>query len=484
MRLPSSNRGSALIVAMMFATLIAIALTSYLALSLNSMRLAQRSFYANAAVDLTDTGLEQVLWSLNHSTWSGAGFTQVTGTTTQWAGTFPSASTYYTYTQGVKGQVKVWVDLSNTNLPHAVAEAIVTLGDGTTLTKAAEVYMQRRSYFSNGLVAKNSITFSGNNASVDGWNSNPTNTAGVNIPYTAAVANDSGQVGSTSVNVDSISVSNANIYGYAAIGSNSLSGISVGSNGLVGPYGTPNGTIDSTRVTYDFTTSFPDATAATTAGYTLPAISNGGTTTLPRAGDTPASDGKYYYSIPSISLSGNGNELAIAGGNVVINLTNTASTTLSVAGQGSINIATGSTLAVYTAGNVSIAGNGVSNGTYDPADPISSANTPNQPSSFQLYGTLPATSAPPYQSIAISGNGILSGVVYAPNASISLNGGGSSGQVLGAMVGNTVAVTGNSTFHYDESLANLGAGNLWGLSKWRELTSTSDRNAYASDLNF
>jgi hypothetical protein len=479
-----STRGSALIVALIFAAIIAISLTSYIQLSLNSYKLAQRSFYANAAMNLVDTGLEQALWSLNNSSWTGAGFTLASGTTNKWQGTFPSATTSYPFTQGVTGQVKVWVDQSNANLPHAVASAIITLGDGTTLTKEAEVYMQRRSYFNNGLVAKNNITFSGNNASVDSWNSNPTNTAGVSIPYTSAVANDGGKIGSTSVAVDSISVSNANIYGYAAIGSSSLSGISVGSNGLVGPYGTPNGTIDTTRVTYDFTTSFPDATTPTTSGYALSAISNGGITTLPRTGDAPASDGKYYYNIPSISLTGNGNQLAIAGGDVVLNVTNTTGTSVTTAGNGSITIATGSSLALYTAGGVSIAGNGVSNGTYDPDNPISASNTPNQPASFQLYGTQPASQTPPYQSISISGNGILSGVVYAPNANISLNGGGSSGQVLGAMVGNTVGVTGNSTFHYDESLANLDTSQLWGLSKWRELASASDRTAYASDLSF
>jgi hypothetical protein len=33
-------------------------------------------------------------------------------------------------------------------------------------------------------------------------------------------------------------------------------------------------------------------------------------------------------------------------------------------------------------------------------------------------------------------------------------------------------------------LANLDSSNLWGLSKWRELVSASDRDTYASNLNF
>jgi hypothetical protein len=480
-----STRGSALVVALIFAAIIAISLTSYIQLSVNSFKLAQRSFYANAAINLVDTGLEQVLWSLNHSDWTGAGFTQVSGTTTQWQATFPSSTDYFTFHQGAKGQVKVWVDQGAASLPHVVAQATVTLGDGTTLTKQAEVYMHRSSYFNNGLVAKNSITFSGNNASVDSWNSDPDdNPATAAIPYSSSVAHDKGSVGSTSVQTDAIGINNSDIYGYAAVGSSSLSGISVGPNGLVGPYGTPNGTIDTTHVTYDFTTSFPDVTVPSTNGYTIAAIT--ADTSLPRAGDSPAADGYYYYSVPSISLSGNNATLSITGSNskVMIVVTNTTGTTVSVTGHGGIDIATGSSLALYTSGSVSVAGNGISNGTYDASQAISSSNTPNQPASFQLYGTLTALQAPPYQSISVAGNGILSGVIYAPNASISLNGGGSNGRVLGAMVGNTVSVTGNSTFHFDESLANLHTSKLWGLSKWRELVSASDRNTYASDLSF
>lgn len=468
-----SRRGSVLLVAMILAVVIAISLGSYLQMSVTSYRLSQRSFYSNAAMDLVDTGLEQALWSQNNSDWTGAGFSQRSGYTDQWQGTFPTATTDFTFNGNVKGQVKVWVDTSGST-PHAVSEAIITLGDGSTLMKEAEIYMKRDSYFNNGLVAKNSITFSGNNAQVDSWNSNPTNTVGTFIPYSSSVATDAGQVGSTSVQVDSVSVSNANIYGYAAIGTSDLSGISVGPNGLVGPYGTPNGTIDTTHVTYDFTTSFPDVSAPTTSGYTISAIS--GATTLPRTGDTPASDGKYYYYVPSISLSGNGSTLAIgnsSNANVVVILTNSTGSTVSVSGKGGIDVASGSTLTMYSAGDVSIAGNGVTNGS-------------NNPAAFQFYGTRSASDVATNgeQNVSIAGNGVLAGVVYAPNADITLSGGGSNGQVMGAMVGNNVSVTGNSTFHYDLSLANLASSKLWKVGKWREVASATDRDNYASDLSF
>src|SRR5687767_2589235 len=109
----NSKRGSVLIVSLVFAAVIAISLTSYLKLALAAPRLADRSFYSNAAQNLADTGLEHTLWSLNNNDWTTTGgFTARSGYTNQYQGTFPSSSTYYTLSRGVKGQVKVWADNS------------------------------------------------------------------------------------------------------------------------------------------------------------------------------------------------------------------------------------------------------------------------------------------------------------------------------------------------------------------------------------
>jgi hypothetical protein len=482
MRIPNPDRGSVLIVAAILSVLLAIALGSYLQLSQSSLKLANRSFYSYAAMDLADTGLEQALWSLNNNNWTGGGFVQAATSAAHWQGTFPSATSSFPLSQSVQGQVKVWVDQNTPSYPHAVALATVTLGDGTTLIKEAEVYIHKRSYFANGLVAKQTITFVGNNASVDSWNSDPDgDPSTAAVPYSSSVAHDNGQVGSTSVAVDTIIVSNADIYGFAAVGGSSLSGISVGANGLVGPYGTTNGTIDTTHVTYDFTTSFPEVAAPSTSGYSIAAIS--GSITLPRTGDVAASDGCYYYYTPNITLGGSGDTLSISGSGakvvIVLGPPNTTNKTVAVTGNGGISITTGSSLSMYTSGDVEIAGNGVANGT---------TASPNQPTGFQLYGTrtaaFAATSGIGMQDIKIAGNGVLSGVVYAPNANAEFNGGGTNGKVMGAMVANQIRVTGGSAFHYDESLVNFGSSNLWKLTKWRELTSAADRAVYASHFNF
>jgi len=467
-----SNRGSVLIVALLFAGLIAISLTSYMKLSLTTSRLANRSFYGNAAENLADTGLEQALWSLNNNTFTGtAGFALRSGYATQYQGTFPSSTTYYSFAQGVKGQIKVWVDNSAT-APHAVAKAVVTLGDGTTLTKESEMYMSKRSYFTNGLVAKNSLTFTGNVA-IDSWSSDPdANPATAAIAYSSSVDNDSGKIASLSVQVASIAVGNADVYGYASVGGNSSSDITVGATGRVGPYGTANGVIDPTRVTYDFTTNFPDVTPPAVTNIPISAITS--STTLPRAADLVAGKTTYYYSVSSITLAGSDIVAISAGYNVVITVTDTTGTSVKASGNSEIDIPSTSTLSMYVAADVAMTGNGVVNGT---------SSVPNQPIAFQLYGTRTAATAASsgMQDFAIKGNGYLAGVVYAPNANVKVTG---NGDTYGAIVCNQANMVGNGNFHYDESLASTLSTSAWQVAKWRELTTASDRSTYNDKLNF
>jgi hypothetical protein len=482
MHSPRRDRGSLLIVTLMFAAIIAISITSYLKLALNASKMANRSFYLDQAQNLVDTGLEHAMWSLNNSSnWSGGGFSAWSGHTNQYQGTLPSASTYFTFSGNVKGQVKMWVD-NSTSTPHAVAKSTITLGDGTTFVKMSEAYMQKRSYFANGLVARNTLTFNGN-VSIDSWISHAdTATTTDDVAYSTSVKRDSGKIASLRTTVGSITVGNADVYGYAAVGGNSISDISVGSTGRVGPWGVANGTIDTSRITYDFTTNFPDvgspSTGSVSTSYTLTAIT--GTTSLPRTNpgghitDNPAADGKYYYFVPSIDIAGSDNINIIAGASVVVIATQTTGTAIKAAGNSAINIPATSALTMYTAGDVSITGNGVVNGT---------STVPNPTTSFQLFGTrtAAATVASGMQSMSIKGNGYLSGIVYAPNADVVVTG---NGDTLGAVVANSVDMHGNGSFHYDESLANIASSDLWAVSKWRELSTSTDRATYATQLNF
>jgi hypothetical protein len=64
------------------------------------------------------------------------------------------------------------------------------------------------------------------------------------------------------------------------------------------------------------------------------------------------------------------------------------------------------------------------------------------------------------QSLEMGGNGETTCVVYAPYANLVLHGGGSGDQDFsGAIVANTIKLTGNHFFHFDEDLVRTGPRN-------------------------
>lgn len=463
----SDQRGSLLLAAMLLTLAIGISLVSFLQLGQTNLRISHRAFHANAAMNLAESGLEQAMWSISKavdgdaSAWTGWN-TSGAGATRRFSG--------FTYDANTTGFVRVFVrNYALAAAPTVIARATITPASGPPIEKWVMVTLFQRSLFANGLVAKDTITFSGGNAVVDSYDSRlgvyNANLGGGNFNRY-----DRGSAGSASVSVNSFSLSNSSIYGNVSIGTSDYTGLSVGPNGLVGDFGATSGTIDYGRVTTDFTTNFDDASSPTTAGYTIGAIS--GATVLPLFGDTPAADGKFYYNVSSISLSGaSTTALSIApASDVVIRITApSGGTGVSVTGNASMQVLAGSTLEMYTEADVSIAGGGIANG--------------NDPAAFMLYSTR-AAGAAGTQSFSVSGNGNLNAVVYAPNADVSLSGGGVSGQIAGAVVADSINVNGGSEFHYDEALAAMSTGNPFGVGEWSELSTAADRATFAGLLNF
>lgn len=465
------ERGSALIVAMIMCAVIGISIVSYINLGRLTMTVSNRALYSNAAMNLAENGLEEAMYSLNKAVVD----TTYVWTDHYWVATgsgnvnarrkLPPSGTY-TFDQNATGSVRVYVyNYLGTVAPKIVARSTVTLGGAVSRPIEKWVYVQLRktSKFSNGLVAKNSLRFNGNNASVDSWNSySDTPATADDVKYSVGVRDDNGSIGSISVAVGAVGVNNADIWGYAATGAGLPS---VGSNGLIGPFGTSAGTMDMTHVSSDFTASF-DPVTAPTSGYT--AIAAIGSSALPTTLGTAGST--MIYSLPSITGNGGATNVLTIEGDVTLILTNTAgSTALSLTGNASIAIAPGAKLKIYTAGDIALGGNGVANGG-------TTAATANNPIDFQIWGTSTTT-----QNIAVAGNGALSGVIYAPNADVTING---NGDVMGSVVANNITLTGNALFHYDESLGNYGGGNPYRVSQWKELTREADRNTYSADLSW
>jgi len=451
----SGRRGSLLIVAMLFSILIGMFLASYIKLGQSTLELANRSFYNNAAINLAETGLEHAMWSINQmvednpAAWSG----WTTSGRNAWR-SFSGAS----YGQNTTGVARVYVfNYDGSSAPMIVSRATITSPRGQSVEKWVQVQLRKRSRFANGLVAKDSIIFNGNNATVDSWNSDPdNNSATPGIPYSSAVRNDRGTVGSISVSVSAVLVNNADIWGYAATGGAQPD---VGKNGtILGADSAAAGfsSVDPRRVSTDFTADFDPVSAPPSPVNYLPITTSA---TLGTAGANTT------ICCTHVAIAG-GDTLNIQGNVTLILTAVEPSQAMDITGNAGINIPEGASLRVYAAGGIKIAGNGL-------------ANANSSPASCQVWGT--STSTVSKQDIHIAGNGDLKAICYAPNGSVKING---NGNVMGSMVANDITLTGNAAFHYDEALDDMDGEAPFGITRWTELTSSAQRDAYAAVLSF
>jgi hypothetical protein len=511
------------LVALVLAAVIAISLTSYMKMASTAATISQRSFMANDAMNVTEAALEQMLWTFNQASAAANAGNSSTAvwTSNNWTLSGSNAtrtfdSSYFSLSQNASGQAKVYIenyDSPGIPTPIAVAKAIITPANGVALIKMVKVNLARSSFFSSGLVAKDGITFSGNNATVDSYNSNPNNASpSPNYAYGTAdaPARANGSIACTNVNATAV-IGNANIYGYVSVGASSSTAVQMNSNGVISSDLTATSGRDESRITTNYTSNLPDISAPTSYTNTsgvmtaIPwqiykegssfTLTGSGNCQLPLNSDVNGNKGAttkttvngvttykttYYYTVQEINLTGNpSNQLTVRDGyNVVIWVVpqtgdGAGQLLVQTSGSAGITIGTGATLGLYTAANIDISG-GSSTTTTGTTPGISN---PNSPSSFQIWGTGTASES---QTIKVSGNGSLSGIVYAPNANVSIVG---NGNVYGAVVGKQINVTGEAAFHYDESLANFGGSNPFKISSWTELLSQSARNVYLTQLN-
>jgi hypothetical protein len=442
----AGRRGAVLIVALMLAALIAVGLGSYLNLNLSSTRLAKRTFNGYAALNLAEAGAEEAVWSFNHV--SGGHSDGWTGWTTGGAAAWRKFGGF-SFGGGTAGTVKVHVDNHAPSAgarPRIVALASVGATGEVPVTRMLEVSLRRRATFANGLVARDAVVFSGANASVDSWNSDPDNDpATAPVPYDPAIRRDRGSVASLSFVNTAVLVNNANIWGYVATGGAQPQ---VGSGGTIrGADTAPGVAVDPRRVATDFSAEL-NGVLAPADGIWLAAVP----AVLGTAG------AKTKWRAASLALSGS-DTLTVRGDVTLVLTTAGHGDVLSVTGNASIIVPDGSSFTVYVEAGAKIGGRGLFNGNA-------------QPASCAIYGT---STSPGGQEIQIAGNGALKCVVYAPNAEVRLNG---NGDVMGSVVANRIVLVGNAAFHYDEALAQRENNEPFSISKWRELGTAGERAPY------
>lgn len=437
-----NKRGAILITTVILGMAIAIGLGSYIALSVQASRLSNSSFHFNSALNLAEAGLESAMSAINRGDWSG--WSNYGGSSDNKTLALPD----FDMGSGVVGQAEVVVfGAASSPTPRIVAEGRTVGNLGSSVRKQLEVRLRRRSHFATGMVAKDTVTFSGGNAYVDSYNSEDPafSTSG---QYDYAKRRDKGSVASARVEVgtDGVALGNGNVWGYAASGG---SDVEVGSTGSITGTTTPSGVrIDTSRITKDFTANF-DVVPAPSSGFTTIYGNVNATTTFGTAGASST------ILAANLTANNSGDIFTIQGDVTMV-------VTGSISVKGSVIVTPGSSLTLYLAGNGDIGGNGIVNQT-------------NVPKSVVIYGTNATAGG---QTIKLHGNGILQAAVYAPNAAIELKGGGSEGEMSGSVIGNTIKMTGNYKFHYDEALAKLSDGNPWAVGLWREITQGADMVAF------
>lgn len=143
------------------------------------------------------------------------------------------------------------------------------------------------------------------------------------------------------------------------------------------------------------------------------------------------------YRVSSLSVSQNGT-LDISGGDVIVYIEND----FSMHGGVELTIEAGSSLTLYIEGEFSFTGGAISvqqHGMTDSGVPALSV--------YSSYVSQDSNDI----GVELGGASDIYAVVYAPYASVDITG---SGEIFGAIIGDTVQVTGAGEVHYDEALSD------------------------------
>ncbi len=428
------QRGAALLAALCFATVLAIALGSYLTVCYRSLAMSSRNIAGTHSVELAESGMEDALWALNNNTWTNWTINGTTATRTIGG---------FTYDNGTTGSVSITI----TNYDGTTGTRTVTVTGTTTLTDGTQVNRSLTSSSSQAALLTNAVagttgtvkfTAAGTGTVIDSYDSSVGSYASQTPGYSAVVA--SGATGTSSATVQ---LTNAQIKGYVATLSTGPSYST--SAKLVGPT-TPGTTkVDGNRISTSPYQPVFDIKSITGAGTTLNNPATNSTTTIGTPGATSASI--YYNS--GLNLTGttkiivDGPVKLVVSGSFYIGLNG---------GTPEIDITSNGSLEVFAGGDIAIYGNGINNATQSPKKCV-------------IYGTNTLT-APDMNT-----NTAFYGVIYTPNGDFKV---WSNNAIYGAIVARNVVFSGTApVVHYDMDLRNAvlaGVDTPFAVSDWRETT--------------
>jgi hypothetical protein len=411
------ERASVLIVTLFMGTLFGMFLFSYLYIERSQKLMASRSQAWNASLALAEAGIEEGLAQLN----PGAPLPIINRAGNGWGG--PTNGLYGPVSRYFSNSAYTVVITTNT-MPIIYSTGRVMVPSlGATIFRTLRVMTTNIPMFTVGIAAINNINFNGNNVATDSFNSGNTNLS-TNGHYDSTKTSTNGTIASIA---GVVNVGNANINGSVLLGPNASNTIK--NNGVV-----------TGGVSNDFNVNFPDvilpsgsAVAATSTSQTIGGVSY-----------QYVFSTSGYYSINNLG----GNVYVSPGAQVTLLLTGSASPNTIEVGADTNGIS--GQLTIYMNGpSFSLTGRALVDG--------------GVPANLSYLGSTNNT------SITMSGNASFIGTIYAPEASMTLGGGGSGiYDFVGACIIKTITMSGHYQFHFDEALLNASSRG-YVATGWQEL---------------
>lgn len=433
-RLRHNTRGSALLAALCLTAVLAMAVTSYLAMCYRSLVMSTRTLQFERSGLLAEVGMEQALWALNKNDFTG------------WTvedDTYTRTTSGFAYENGISAQVEVTITRGTDSWSEPGARTVTvtgttTLADGTEIQRGYETTVEPLPTFVNALAGASlsdkttaQVRFY-SAATVDSYYSSVDTSPSV-FEYGAVVAGN-----------DRVTMRSAQIKGYVAIDSATPTLTSATSSAtLKGPTTPASVKIDSTRLNGAVNQPFYDLSIPTGAGPSISAS----TQTLGTAGATTPS--LYYasdlYLSGSTKLTIDGPVQLVVAGDLYLQ----SASTIEITENGSLELFVGGYLYAYSSGGF--------------------RNLTEVPANLAIYGTnsswngvyLRQTTAYPFY-----------GAIYMPNVTTDIYG---NGDYYGAFVGRRINVRNDAKIHYDTSLRTAyfaGLGSPYGVTERQDTTGT------------
>lgn len=420
MKIKSSKgqQGNTLMLTLVLSLAIGTVLASYLGLIGSRYKVTKRSQSWNSAIPVLESGIEEALTHLQDDL-NNAGANGWT------LGVLSGQQVYSkqrTFADGSYFLVNIYnAGFGASNTPYIYSSGFVRgpLSSASYISRTAKVAGTNQPLIRFAFGAVGTIQLNGNGLAADSFNSsNPA--LSNNGQY------DSGKT-STNGNV-------ASVYGPVDFGNHSISG-----NLYLGP--SASSSVASSQVSgnvyNDFNVSFPDVVLPTTTW--LPATTSviGGTSTYDfiASGDYYIAAGNNIQVEPGVTARVRVDATTFNPGNVHIVSSNGVSGTL---------------ILYQVSGTVSMSGNVT----------VDSGRARN----FYYYGL------PGVTSITYGGNSSFVGVIYAPEADLTLNGGGNNNGLIGSSITKSIAaMNGHYNFHFDEDLLSSGPSRAYVVTSWKEL---------------